>query len=101
MPLSPKTVAILQNLALIRSEEHNSVFQISVKNLDTNFRKLKERAGLKEADFHFHDPRREALTRLAQKFTVMELAKISGHRDLSILQNTYYAPDILSLAGKL
>ena len=29
-----------------------------------------------------------------KKVDVMVLAKISGHRDLSILQNTYYAPDM-------
>lgn len=31
----------------------------------------------------------------------MELSKLSGHRDLSILQNTYYNPDMSELAQKL
>ncbi|HAS02540.1 MAG TPA: integrase, partial [Pasteurella multocida] len=38
---------------------------------------------------------------LSKKLHLMELAKVSGHRDLSILQNTYYAPDISELANKL
>jgi len=31
----------------------------------------------------------------------MDLAKISGHKDLSLLLNTYYAPSIEDLASKL
>lgn len=42
----------------------------------------------------FHDTRHEALTRMAKKIpNPMDLAKISGHRDLKILLNTYYNPD--------
>ncbi|ABQ99137.1 integrase [Haemophilus influenzae PittGG] len=54
--------------------------------------------GLENANLHFHDTRRE---RLAEKVDVMVLAKISGHRDLSILQNTYYAPDMAEIAQRL
>ena len=52
-------------------------------------------------DLHFHDTRREALTRLSKVFDVMELARISGHRDLRVLQNVYYAPSVKDLADKL
>ncbi|OYD78330.1 UNVERIFIED_ORG: phage integrase family protein [Burkholderia sp. CF145] len=47
-------------------------------------------------EIHFHDSRVEALTRLARSVDVMALAKISGHKDLAILQNTHYreAPKI-------
>lgn len=42
----------------------------------------------------FHDTRHEALTRMAKKIpNPMDLAKISGHKDLKILLNTYYNPD--------
>ncbi|HHF5474929.1 TPA: tyrosine-type recombinase/integrase [Haemophilus influenzae] len=51
-----------------------------------NSKKLAEREYL-----HFHDTRRKALTRLSKKVDVMTLAKISGHKDISILQNVYYA----------
>ena len=50
---------------------------------------------------NFHDMRREALTRLAAKLTVMELARVSGHRDLRILLQVYYSPDVRDLADKL
>ena len=62
---------------------------------------MKELAGLADEDLHFHDTRREALSRLAKKVDVMTLAKISGHRDIQILLNTYYAPDMSDVAGLL
>ncbi len=101
MPLTKKAVEILKHLEQIKTDEQGKVFQVESRNLDAIFRKIKTQAGLADADLHFHDTRREALTRLAKKLSVMDLAKVSGHRDISILQNTYYAPDIAELAQKL
>ncbi|WP_042226240.1 site-specific integrase [Kingella kingae] len=97
VPLSLKAVAILKLLAQVRENER--VFNITKGSLDALFRKLRERSDL--GDVHFHDSRREALTRLALIFLPMELAKISGHRDLRILLNTYYAPRAEDLAAKM
>lgn len=49
----------------------------------------------------FHDSRHEACTRLAAKVEVMQLAKITGHRDLRYLLNVYYNPTTLELASQL
>ncbi len=95
VPLSATALKILELMA--QKADGESVFQISTSTLDALFRKLKNRLLLK--DLHFHDTRREALTRLAEKVDVMTLAKISGHRDLKILQNTYYAPDMKKVAN--
>ncbi|MCP5012241.1 MAG: site-specific integrase [Aestuariibacter sp.] len=75
------------------------VWGITTRQLDANFRKLKKRAVID--GLTFHDSRREALTRLANKLDVMELAKVSGHKDLKILLQVYYAPTIGDLANKL
>lgn len=102
VPLSTKAMQIINHLALIKNEETDLIFQLTGPSLDANFRILKERAGLADADLHFHDTRREALSRLSQKVEVMTLAKISGHRDIKILLNTYYAPkmeDVAKLLG--
>ncbi|OOF89410.1 integrase [Rodentibacter ratti] len=102
VPLSTKAVAILDTMERLSFGEEEPIFQLTARNLDANFRKLKARAGLDEADLHFHDTRREALTRLAEKVDVMTLAKISGHRDIKILLNTYYSPkmeNVVSLLG--
>lgn len=53
------------------------------------------------ADLHFHDLRREALTRLAAKVDVLTLAKISGHRDLRILSSVYYRPSMQDVADRI
>jgi len=102
VPLSTKAMQIINHLALVKNEETDLIFQLTGPSLDANFRILKERAGLADADLHFHDTRREALSRLSQKVEVMTLAKISGHRDIKILLNTYYAPrmeDVAKLLG--
>ena len=49
----------------------------------------------------FHDTRREALTRLSKKSRCDDISKISGHKDISILQNVYYAPDMAEVAELL
>ena len=79
---------------------NNQVFNLTKASLDALFRKLKKRNIFQE-DIHFHDSRREALTRLAKIYSAMDLAKISGHRDIRILLNTYYAPTVQDLAAKM
>ncbi|MGP9458682.1 tyrosine-type recombinase/integrase [Pasteurella multocida] len=94
VPLSSVAMKIINHLFLVKSNYDSRVFRMSSDTLDKNFRTLKELAALDDADLHFHDTRREALSRLAKKVDVMTLAKISGHRDIKILLNTYYAPNI-------
>lgn len=102
VPLSSKALDVLHTLSKLKLELEGSVFMFtSDATFGALFRKIKEKAGLEHANLRFHDARREALTRLAKKFNPMELAKISGHRDLTILQNTYYAPDISEFASRL
>ncbi len=51
-------------------------------------------------DLHPHDLRHEATTRLADKFAMHELAKITGHRDTRMLLR-YYHPSAEDLAKRL
>lgn len=102
VPLSGKAIDILHTLARLKPEKTGQIFGFSSDQmLSALFRKIKKEAGLENANLRFHDTRREALSRLATKFNPMELAKISGHRDFTILQNTYYAPDISEFASRL
>lgn len=54
------------------------------------------------ADFHFHDLRHEATSRLFEggKLGMMEIAKITGHKTLSMLQR-YTHLDAADIAAKL
>lgn len=68
-------------------------------SLDALFRKARDRCGVK--NLHFHDSRAEALTRLSRRVDVMTLAKISGHRDLNLLQRVYYRETGAQIAARL
>lgn len=99
VPLSARALEIIKQLESLKKEFEGNVFGVEGPVRDALFRKAKKAAMLE--DLTFHDSRREALTRLSKIFNVMELAKISGHRDLRILQEVYYAPHVTDLADKL
>lgn len=96
VPLSPEALRIVEQLEKI---EGDTVFGItSTTVLDALFRKAKARALIE--DLHFHDTRHEAITRLAKRLDVLELARAVGHRDLRQLM-TYYNETAEQLAAKL
>lgn len=96
VPLSSAALRILKQLEGI---EADTVFGItSTSVLDASFRKAKARAMID--DLHFHDTRHEAITRLAKRLDVLELARAVGHRDLRQLM-VYYNETATALAAKL
>lgn len=64
------------------------LFSVSDATRDALFRKAKKKAEV--TGLHFHDSRRQAATVLSRKLGPQALAKITGHKDLKILQSTYY-----------
>ena len=96
VPLSSTAVQVLAELP-----RHISGVVIPVKyfTLDAAFKRAVRRAGLDGV--RFHDLRRTAITRLAEKLpNVIELAAVSGHKSLMVLKQ-YYRPDASELARKL
>lgn len=51
-------------------------------------------------DLHFHDLRHEATSRLAEKFQMQDLMKVTGHKSSAMLAR-YYHPRASDLAQKL
>lgn len=49
----------------------------------------------------FHDTRGTALTHLSKKVDVLTLAKISRHKDLSLLSNVYYRESAEQIASRI
>jgi len=96
VPLSSEALRILQQLAEVR--DGDSVFQIGSASLDALYRKARARAAVD--DLHFHDLRHEAITRLAKRLHVLELARAVGHRDLRMLQ-IYYNESAEDIAKRL
>lgn len=90
VPLTRHAVRLLRN---------HQGFTVNSDSLDTLFRKARDSLLLK--DLHFHDSRAEALTRLAKKVDVLDLAKISGHKDLNLLLSTYYRTSAEDIAARL
>ena len=74
-------------------------FTVSSESLDALFRKARD--SLLIHDLHFHDARAAALTRFSRKVDVLELARISGHKDLRVLLETYYRMASENIAGRL
>lgn len=102
VPQSKEALALLACLPKTKGP----VFDLTPGVLDVLYRKARAAAAKRDksvAAIHFHDTRREALTRMVAggKISPMELARISGHKDLKILLNVYYSPDVNDLADKL
>jgi integrase len=96
VPLSSEALTILNGLP--RSFD-GRVFPINGPNLSSIFDKARRLAKLD--DFHFHDLRHIAITRMAEKLpNLIELSAVSGHKSLAMLKR-YYHPDPALLAHKL
>lgn len=93
VPLSSKAQAVVASLPA-----DGPLVPIAAGTFDTLFRRARDGVGL---DFHFHDLRREATSRLAKKLNVMDLSKVTGHRDIKTLMRVYYAPDVEAMADLL
>ena len=96
VPLSKRAIEIIEKLKGI---DEKSVFDVDAKTLDVLFRRARDKCEIE--DLHFHDTRRVALTRMSKKVPVEMLAKISGHKDLRILLNVYYRPEMSDIASML
>jgi len=96
VPLSSAAVNLLRDLPHCID---GRVFPIEAAALHAAFKKACIRAGL--VDFHWHDLRHTAITKMAIKLpNLIELAAVSGHQSLAMLKR-YYHPSAASLAEKL
>lgn len=90
VPLSPRAIEIWKMCP--------DGFGIGSDTLDTLFRKCRDRTGIE--GLTFHDTRHEAITRLAKKLHVLDLARMTGHKDIKKLM-IYYNEAAEDIADKL
>jgi len=85
IPLSSVAIdALKASASLSDGDDDDMVFPVSANALKLSWARLVKRAGL--PDFHFHDLRHEAISRLFEHgLTVPEVASISGHVDPRML----------------
>lgn len=95
VPLSTYAIFLFSRL---HPKPTGNVFHVNTGTASTLFRRYRLKAGIN--DLHLHDTRHEAVSRLAKKLSMMELAKIVGHRDPRSLM-IYYEPTAQELASKL
>ncbi len=95
VPLSKRAVELLRSVWT----DDGPLLPVPAATRDVLFRRAVQDCGI--VDLHFHDSRREALTRLAKRLQPMDLARVSGHKDLRTLLAVYYAPAVDDLVRAL
>lgn len=95
VPLSPEAVRLF---LLLKGNSEEWVMVCNQASSATIYRRAVKLAGI--SGLTFHDARHEALTRLARKLDILDLARVSGHRDPRSLM-IYYNPTAEEIAGRL
>lgn len=94
VPLSSEAVRLLEALP-----HSDPVFGLSARSCDALFRKLKAKAKIE--GLTFHDSRAFATGKLSRKLDVLDLARVTGHKDLNMLIRVYYRASAEDLAKRL
>lgn len=96
VPLSTEARRLLDLLP----KDGDKLIPVTDANRDAIWRKARDTTDI--IDLNFHDSRHEALSRMAKVIVnPMDLAKISGHKDLKVLMEVYYNPTNEHLADLL
>ena len=94
VPLSKAALALLAALP-----PSDPLFGLTPRQIDTAFRRVRDRAGIQ--GLTFHDSRAYAATKMARKLDVLDLARVLGHSDVSMLIKVYYRERAEDLADRL
>ena len=94
VPLSLRACEILRALPTC----FGPAFQISSKERSKEWWKVRDKTSCR--NLRFHDSRAEAIWRLSKKVDVLQLSRITGHRDLKSLM-IYYNESASSMAKML
>jgi len=100
VPLSRRATDTLTVLSKNKQPGAELVFPMSGNSVRLAFEHIRARA--KMPDFHFHDLRHEAITRLFERgLNIAEVSAISGHKELRMLQRYTHlrAIDLVSRLG--
>ncbi|GFM86129.1 integrase [Pseudomonas cichorii] len=88
VPLSKRACELLEPLYKGKGP-NDRLFRLESASADTMFRRVRDELGID--GLTFHDTRHEAITRLARKIDVLDLARMTGHKDLKSLMIYYNA----------
>lgn len=95
VPLSERA---LELIAMLPPNDKGTLWSLDGVQMSSMFKKYRDKCQIE--DLTFHDTRHEAITRLAKKLKVLDLARMTGHRDLNMLQ-IYYNESADAIAEQL
>jgi len=92
VPLIPEALKLLKKMKMDSGKEEGLIFDVRPVTVAQAFRRAADAVGIR--DIRFHDIRREAVTRLHDKygFSLLALTQFTGHADVRTLQKHYFAP---------
>lgn len=90
VPLVPQAKAMLD----VIEHDDERLIPLTLDAFCNSWQRLQSKSGVD--DLNFHDTRHEAISRFVKDYglPVEKLAKITGHKDIKTLINTYYNPTI-------
>lgn len=90
VPLTPAAKAMLSWI----KHDDERLLPITLNSFEKSWKRIYAKSGID--DLHFHDTRHEAISRFVKELglPVETLAKVTGHKDIKTLINTYYNPTI-------
>ncbi|MBB2915904.1 tyrosine-type recombinase/integrase [Cupriavidus alkaliphilus] len=99
VPLSRKAIDLLKLATARNHKKGDALVPVTYAYFDQLFIDAKQAVGLEH--LHFHDSRHEGTTLIAGKLSnVLELAAVTGHKSLKMLQ-IYFNPTATEMASKL
>ena len=104
VPLSSRAIKAFKDIEDMNATDgydtsaKSCVFHTTSNAILLAFRRATKKANLE--NLHFHDLRHEATSRLSKTFNVLELARITGHKDTKMLMRYYHA-DAAEMATRL
>lgn len=103
VPLTEDALSMLSwlNMGKLGTEEGLFGKPFKVKQVSEAWIRLTKKARIH--DLHFHDSRHEGISRFVHDYRlpVETLAKITGHKDLRVLLNTYYNPTVTEMLSMM
>lgn len=95
VPLTPVAKMMIE----VIEPKEGRLFDIKEDNFNLLWRRMRYKLGIH--DLHFHDTRHEAISRMVRDLgiPVEKLAKVTGHKSINILMNTYYNPTVDELTS--
>jgi len=98
VPLSLRAIEVIDEVQPVASNGKAFIFGLKSGSLSQIFMQATSRANID--NITFHDSRHEAVTRLAGKINVMDLARMIGHTDIRQLM-TYYDKSASDIVAQL